>query len=311
MIRDLTLLGQAHPRRQLPAGLLPMLLEAARAGVTEFTVAICDQLAPSQASNDHVLHHASIPTAVRALCHHCPPAQVAAPVITMAPDLADRAQHPPARIAGQWREVIDESAACWRGTPSAAIDRNAFYARLPTAQAVIHTLSEEPYANLLLTLDPSRSAALLGIPRELCAALVQALSLAGHSNCVAIVPLSNAALAHGHAPRALALRYSCSARRLATLVSGMWLPDTHVQHKAMPLKVALGVCTQRPDALEACCASLSGLWREPEHRQHLSVAAWHAEISDPRLIAAIVCEDEGEPAAFLLKNGVSGADGGF
>jgi L-fucose mutarotase/ribose pyranase (RbsD/FucU family) len=310
MIRDSALAGSSHPRRQLPAGMLPLLLEAARRGESEFTIAICDQLAPTRASNATVLHHASIPACIRAVCYHCPPITSAPPVVTMAPDRADCGVHHPDVIGSQWRAVIDESWPTWTGVPLSPLDRNEFYDLLPKATVVVHTLSDEPYANVFLKVAPAHSASLLSIPREICPRLANELSLAGHSNAVAIVPSTMEHVLEGCSERALRLRYPHSTEKLASIISTLWLPDTHVQHPGKPLQTPLGILTSTRATESTACSPLSVEWQHPRRIQALTLGSWGQEVSDTRLVAAIVAEAPGD-TCYLMKNSISGHDGGF
>jgi L-fucose mutarotase/ribose pyranase (RbsD/FucU family) len=193
-----------------------------------------------------------------------------------------------------------------------AIDRNEFYQRLPEATAVVHTLSDEPYANLLLTVNPSASESLRKIPDVVCIELAEVLSRAGHSQAVVIVPSS-----HRHlfelAPRALKLTYSCSPSQIAQAISHLWLPDTHVQNPKLPLQRPLGILCEDTLSAEKGIAALEGRWSDQSLMQILNLNAFTTELTDRRVVVCIEAEghDSTPGVCYIMKNWISGHNGGF
>ena len=276
------------------------------------TIAVCDQLAPAFGSNDASFSHASIPDFVRSLAFHCPPANVSSPVVTMAPDVADHHEHSREKILKQWRHTVDSSWPTWNGVQFDAIDRNDFYRRLLEASAVVHTLSDEPYANLLLTVNPASSESLRKIPGVVCLDLAEVLSRAGHSQAVVIAPSS-----HRHlfdvAPRALKLRYSCPPSHIARAVSHLWLPDTHAQNPKLPLQKPLGILCEDTLSAHDGIAALEGRWSDPSLMQALSLDEFNKELADPRVVVCIeaTVRDSIPGVCYIMKNWLSGHNGGF
>lgn len=312
MIRDLKLVGNGVPRRQLPQGLLAILLSEARVGNRELSIALCDQLAPAHRSNTNLFFYSSIPAAIDAICYHCPPAPINSPVLTMEPDVADHGQHPPLTIFNQWRKQVDESWPWWKGAEFTATSRNSFYGLLPTVDAVVQTLSTEPYANLILRIDPSRSCSLKDIPAEICPTLADHLSRAGHSNSVVIVPTSCAYLVPLQS-LASRLEYECTTTELAAAIAKLWQPDTHIQHPDKPLQKSLGIYCSKEFTGEMSDLPFDGDWSNSGFRQHLSEVDFSSETADSRVVTIVIAKDDNirPGACYIMKNWISGFDGGF
>jgi L-fucose mutarotase/ribose pyranase (RbsD/FucU family) len=306
--------GNLYPRRQLPESLLPMLLEAHRAGHEFFDIAICDQLAPSRKSNANVLFFSSIPDCIRAVTFHCPPVTSGTPVVTMAPDVADRHEHSPDKIRNQWRATIEESWPTWSEVPFTSLDRNEFYQRLPTVNVVVRTLSTEPYANVILRVNPRASTSLASIPDMICPQLAEEISLAGHSHALVVGP-EDLAPYLSSVPESAA-RFSYHLHRtpdVLSIITDVWLPDTHEQHPDLPLQTPLGSFSpQHEPTLDELVLPLGQGWLQAHFLTQLDENQWRREISDRRVVALITtAAHPNDKTAYVVKNWISGHNGGY
>ena len=301
-------------RRQLPPGMLELVLPAVRTRESRFNVAICDQLGPSFRSNQNVLTGTTIPKELANLFFHFSSARRSEggrePIATMAPDKQDRESCPPQVIRYQWRHVAQGSNA-WKGIRFTPIDRNDFYQMLPAMDVVVRTTSREPYANVIVTIDPSSAHVLRRLPTELPPKLLEILSQAGHSHAVAIVPrraFRRADINEG----AAVFQVEETTLQMAKAISTVWLPDCHEQKRdgaaKKPLAIYPGKGELDPYQLSD---TLTGIWRERRRCQGINFSGFRRELKDFRTLVVIVAQDDGTGASYLMKNGISGANGGF
>jgi L-fucose mutarotase/ribose pyranase (RbsD/FucU family) len=308
-----------YPRRQLPAPLIEALVEAHRSGVTSFTVAVLDQLAPElelcrrgARNNDAVgtMYMPTIADAIRSLCYIAPPADVRDPVLTMAPDEADHATFPPATIRDQWRECVEK--ACnggrwhsWRGVNFGAVYRVDGYQLAAQSPFVIRTASREPYANVWLTVNPAASGVLKHLPAAAPAKLIAYLSRAGHGNGVAIIP---AQFESQYTTGAEIVRATGSVDDVAAAVATLWHPDTYVKHPEDALQRGFGV--HAPSSALLSLPELPNGWGDERVRQIVDQATMQAALSND-LVGLSVIADGGGEKVLVMTNGISGHDGGF
>lgn len=319
MIIDSNLCATTHKRRQLPAPLVAHLVERCREGADRITIAILDQLAPHielkrrSAHNHsavHTLHMPSIPDAIRSICYLAPPANVEAPILTMAPDPTDHRVFPPAMIREQWRAEIDASCdgtSChsWRGVPFGSIGRVDGYRLAARSPLIIRTHSTEPYANLWITVNPAASDVLRKLPLAAPPQLIAYLSQAGHGNGVAIVP---AHFGHLFISAAHTIQAEASVNEIAHAVASFWQPDTYVKHPEDPLQRGFGIHypAPHPDTLP----ELPNGWDNPAVQQLLTEEQMQQALHHD-LIGTIIVAHGGGSAVLLMTNGVSGHDGGW
>jgi L-fucose mutarotase/ribose pyranase (RbsD/FucU family) len=308
-----------HPRRQLPAPLVEALVDAHRRGVTSFTVAILDQLAPELAlgrrvnRNDHAVATMYMPTiadAIRSICYIAPPADVRDPVLTMAPDEADHSVFHPETIREQWRACVETSCDggrlhSWRGVNFGALCRVDGYRLAARSPFVIRTTSTEPYANVWLTVNPAASGVLQQLPPAAPAKLVAYLSRAGHGNGVAIIPRQFEKL---YTTGAETIRASGSVDDVALAIASMWQPDTYVKHPEDPLQRGFGI--HSPSSTVPALPELPNGWSNASVQQSLDQAAMQAALAND-LVGLSVIADGGGDKVFVMTNGISGHDGGF
>jgi L-fucose mutarotase/ribose pyranase (RbsD/FucU family) len=318
MIIDSNLTATAHKRRQLPAPLLEHLIENCREGGDSVTIAILDQLAPHielrrrSAHNDsavRTLHMPSIPDAIRSICYLAPPANIEAPVLTMAPDPADHVVFPPQIIREQWRAEIDASCDgtsghSWRGVPFGSISRVDGYRLAARSPFVIRTCSTEPYANLWLTVNPAASKALGKLPQSAPPQLISYLSQAGHGNGVAIVP---AHFGHLFVGAAQTIQAEASVDEVAHAVASLWQPDTYAKHPEDPLQRGFGI--HYPSPHPTTLPDLPNGWSNPAVQQQLTEEQMQQTLLHD-LVGLIVLAHGGGSAVLLMTNGISGHDGG-
>ncbi len=319
MLVETGLSGTDYPRRQLPAPLVEALVEAHRQGITSFTIAILDQLAPElelcrRVNRDSTavptMYMPTIADALRSLCYIAPPADVKDPVLTMAPDEADHAAFPPATIREQWRACVE--TACdggrwhsWRGANFGTVCRVDGYRLAARSTFVIRTASTEPYANVWLTVNPAASGVLQGLPKAAPAKLVAYLSRAGHGNGVAIIPAQFEKL---YATGTEFIRAPGSVDDVALAIATLWQPDTYVKHPEDPLQRGFGIYS--PSSPSPSLPELPNGWSDERVRQNLNTTAIQAALASD-LVGVSVIADGGGDKVFVMTNGISGHDGGF
>jgi hypothetical protein len=320
MIKDTALESMRHPRRQAPAPLLERLVEEARTGGKSLVVGIKDQLAPDHALQQRLAHDPrafetmrlpSIADALRMVCYLAPPARVDYPICTMAPDTHD-VSFDPKVILNQWRDVVDTSCDgspwhSWRDAAFGAIDRVNGYRKFAQTSLVIRTHSDEPYANVWVTIDPSRSEPLKRIPAAAPPHLVAYLSKAGHGNGVVVVPESLA----GISPfRGATIVSSASAEQVVSAIADLWEPDSYPKHPESVLQKGFGIYSITNAPSRCIGVELNNGWADPGMQQALSESDVRAVLQDDLIGLCVVTAGVGE-RIFVMTNGISGAHGGF
>lgn len=319
MIIDSALAATEHKRRQIPAPLLEHLIESCRNGVSRVTVAVLDQLAPqlelrrrSARSGLAVqtLYMPTIADAIRSICYLAPPADIEAPILTMAPDPVDHAALPPQKVVNQWRSQVEgscdgTSGHSWRGVPFGAVSRVHGYRLIARSPFIIRTRSVEPYANVWITVNPSASQVLRRLPLIAPPRLLAYLSQAGHGNGVAIVPASFGNL---FACGADTVQVNASVDEIAQAVASLWEPDAYTKHPEDPLQRAFGIhhLSPHPGAIP----QLPHRWNDPAVQQLLSEEQMQQALHND-LVGMMVLAHGGGSSAFLMTNGISGHNGGF
>lgn len=320
MIKDPALASMRHPRRQAPAQLLERLVDQARSGGETLVVGIKDQLAPDHALKQRLTHNPeafetmhlpSIADALRMVCYLAPPARVEYPICTMSPDAHD-VTFDPAVILHQWRDVVDTSCDgspwhTWREVAFGAIDRVNGYRTFAQTALIIRTHSDEPYANVWVTIAPSRSEPLRRIPVAAPAQLVAYLSQAGHGNGVVVVPESLA----GVSPfRGATIVSSAPAEEVVSAIADLWEPDTYPKHPESALQRGFGIYSTSNAPAPYVGAELNNGWSETSVQQALSESDLREALQDDLIGLRVVTPGVGE-RIFVMTNGISGASGGF
>ena len=319
MLADQGLSGTEYRRRQLPAPLIEALVEAHRSGVTSFTVAVLDQLAPDlelcrrRARNNDAVGTMYMPTiadAIRSICYIAPPADVTDPVLTMAPDESDHTTFPPVTIREQWRECIE--TACngsrwhsWRGVNFGAVCRVDGYRLAAQSPFIIRTASTEPYANVWLTVNPAASGVLQQLPAAAPPRLIGYLSRAGHGNGVGIIPAQSESV---YTNGAETVRAAGSVDDVAVAVASLWQPDAYVKHPEDALQRGFGIHSLSSDSIRL--PALPDGWGDERVQQVLDQSAMRAALSND-LVGLSVIADGGGDKVLVMTNGISGHDGGF
>jgi hypothetical protein len=319
MIIDSSLRETEHRRRQLPAQLVEHFVESCRSGVSSVMIAVLDQLAPQlelrrrsarSGSSVRTLYMPTIPDAIRSICYLAPPANVEAPILTMAPDPADHGTFPPQAIREQWRKAVDASCNgtpwhSWRDVYFGAISRVDGYRLAAHSPFIIRTRSTEPYANIWITIDPAASRVLQKLPTAAPAQLIAYLSQAGHGNGVAIVPAS---FSHLFACGAHTIQATGSVDQIADAVATLWQPDTYVKHPEDALQRGFGI--HYPAPRPAALPELPNGWSNPSVQQVLNEEQMQEALQND-LVGMVVVANGGGSSVLLMTNGISGHDGGF
>ena len=319
MFIESSLKESAHARRQIPAALIESLVKANREGVTDLPVAVLDQLAPAvelvhrkqrNAQSLEAMHMPTIPDAIRSLCYIAPPASIGSPVVTMAPDKADRGTFPPETILNQWRECIDTSCKGnmwhnWLGVKFGSIARVDGYRLAAMSPLIIKTWSTEPYANVWLHLNPAESEILNNLPKAAPPRLISYLSHAGHGNGVAIVPASFADLFNCSAET---VRANGTVSDVASAIAQLWNPDAYIKHPEDALQKGFGIHHTSPHA--ANLPELPNGWGSESNQQILTEGQMQAALRHD-LVGLIVIAEGGGDSVLLMTNAISGHDGGF
>jgi hypothetical protein len=314
-----SLKGSAQARRQIPAPLIEALVDANRRGVPDLPVAALDQLAPAvelvhrkqrNAQSLEAMHMPTIPDAIRSLCYIAPPASIENPVVTMAPDKADRGTFPPETILNQWRECIDTSCNGnmwhnWLGVNFGSIERVDGYRLAAMSPLIIKTWSTEPYANVWLHLNPAASEILNNLPKAAPPRLISYLSHAGHGNGVAIVPASFADLFNCSAET---VRANGTVSDIASAIAQLWNPDTYTKHPEDALQKGFGI--HHTSSHAANLPELPNGWGSESNQQILTEGQMQAALRHD-LVGLIVIAEGGGDSVLLMTNAISGHDGGF
>ena len=224
----------------------------------------------------------------------CPPAKFPAVLGTMAPDLCDHSECPPEKIRLQWSHLL-EYDPLWQSGQFLATARVPMYGQLKNYDIVVVTESEEPYGNLVLTVNPADSELLGSIPRIIESRLAGVLSQCGHSQRVVLVPGYDFPLGVGNDQKFLV---ESSTDGMLAVMSNLWIPDRHDQGEDSVLRSALGVCGD-----VGCYKGLAHEWLGLQFQQ-LCDEELTRIIGDWRTAAVLLCTNSGPSGnSYVMANG--------
>lgn len=305
-------------RAQIAPALLEALIVAARNGISSYKILLNDQLAPNRvvptssqvcidAPGSDIRHWTLCLTAL------CPPSnasQFAAE--TMSPDMRDRNEHPPQKIGQQWMGLLTSQPG-WEGVRSEAIDRREMYTRFPRYHARIRTSSTEPYGNLVLALNPSRSHALTSLPGIFDPQVFSSMSALGHSDRVIVMNERSTLLpsVRDHFVRQglPVVEVNAPVRYIIPALSELWVPDIHDQQEGSPVQKPF-VYTENGHDKEF---QLKRAWSDGSLWQRLELSQFGtaAQEDEAGLLLIGKYESTFDAPDCLFVNGVSGARFGF